>query len=284
MFFVFLYNRSMPRSLKRVIIIIVYAILFFLIGLFFYLIIRPDPTCFDGKKNQGESGIDCGGPCQTCKDVIQAEDLIVEERTFVYGGPEKYDVIAKIYNPNDLYGSSEFLYKFILKDSSGNVLAEREGKGFILPAETKQVVEVGLTSQSDPYEVEIEIVNAEWIEFWEYEKPRLNVYKKQYNLISSGTGFSEVYGLVRNESAFDFHIVDINVVLRNPEGIPIAVNKTEMRDINAKEERDFRLLWPIGFPGEVQSVEAEASADVYDTDNFIKKYLPIPGGKFQRYE
>jgi len=25
-----------------------------------------DPTCDDGKQNQGESGVDCGGPCPTC--------------------------------------------------------------------------------------------------------------------------------------------------------------------------------------------------------------------------
>lgn len=26
----------------------------------------PQPTCSDGMKNQGESGIDCGGPCNAC--------------------------------------------------------------------------------------------------------------------------------------------------------------------------------------------------------------------------
>lgn len=35
------------------------------------------PTCFDGVKNQGETGIDCGGPCRpcgTCFDGIQNND------------------------------------------------------------------------------------------------------------------------------------------------------------------------------------------------------------------
>ena len=27
---------------------------------------KPCPTCNDGVQNQGESGIDCGGPCTTC--------------------------------------------------------------------------------------------------------------------------------------------------------------------------------------------------------------------------
>ena len=27
---------------------------------------KPCPTCNDGVQNQGETGIDCGGPCTTC--------------------------------------------------------------------------------------------------------------------------------------------------------------------------------------------------------------------------
>ena len=27
---------------------------------------EPAPTCFDGIQNQGETGVDCGGPCSSC--------------------------------------------------------------------------------------------------------------------------------------------------------------------------------------------------------------------------
>lgn len=272
----------MVTNIKRIIVIIIYLILFFLVGLFFYSILKPSPTCFDNKQNQGEDGVDCGGSCQDCKEAVEAQNLVVENKSFIYGGPDKYDVLAEIYNPNDLYGSAEFSYKFILKDSAGKVLAERSGKEFILPAETKNVVEVNLETAIIPSMLEVEVADPQWSEFWDYEKPRLSIYKKQYNQISSGIGFGEAYGLLRNESAFDFRVVSLNVILRNSSGEAVAVNKTEMRDVNANEERDFKLLWPNSFPGDVQRVDVEASANIYNSENFVQKYLR--GGKFQEYK
>jgi hypothetical protein len=121
--------------------------------------------------------------------------------------------------------------------------------------------------------VEISLITPKWEEFFGYEKPELNIYSKRYDLISSGVGYSEAKGLLRNESTFDFNSIKINVVLRDEDGNPVAFNKTEMNTINAGEERDFRLLWPINFPGSVQGVEMEAEANVFDSQNFIKKYI-----------
>ncbi len=33
-----------------------------------------DPTCFDGIQNQGEEGIDCGGPCAPCEYTYECDD------------------------------------------------------------------------------------------------------------------------------------------------------------------------------------------------------------------
>src|SRR5436853_6975316 len=30
----------------------------------------PAPTCSDGIQNQGETGVDCGGPCSACPTVL----------------------------------------------------------------------------------------------------------------------------------------------------------------------------------------------------------------------
>ena len=101
------------RSAKQTTILTIYLILLALVSLLIYNILKPDPTCFDGKQNQREEGVDCGGPCQPCEEEINAQDLKVMEKAFVYGGPKKYDVMAKISNPNDQYGSPKFSYKFI---------------------------------------------------------------------------------------------------------------------------------------------------------------------------
>lgn len=277
------FNMKIPRFLKRLVIIILYLILFCGAGFVIYSISKPEPTCFDGKKNQNETEMDCGGPCAPCDKKISVEDLAVEEKAFVYGGQGRYDVMAKIRNPNKIYGSPDFQYEFAIKDSAGNILSQKKGSSFILPMETKYIIENNLETQLIPQAVEIKIINPRWEEFLSFqEKPILSIYHKNYRLISSGTGFSEVYGLLRNESPFDFNSIKIKILLRDSRDELVALNTTEMKTVNSREERDFKLIWPYSFPGEVQKIEIEPEADIYNTQNFIKQYLPEK--KFQQYK
>ncbi len=274
--------QEVERKYKRLTIIAVYLVIAFLLGWMIYSWMKPDPTCTDGKKNQNEAGIDCGGVCSPCEKTYQTQDLIVKEESFVPGGQGKYDAMIRVSNPNNQIAGSSFSYNLKLKDSNGNVLAEKSGESFILPVESKYIIETGLETSGIPAQIEASVNNPEWEEFFGYERPELNIYSKSYNLISSGIGYSEAKGLLRNESAFDFDSIKIKVVLRDENGQPVAFNKTEMNTINSGEQRDFRLLWPVNFPGEVQGVEMEAEADVFNSQNFIRKYTNSTSQKFQK--
>jgi hypothetical protein len=263
---------KLQRNHKRLIIIGIYLVIFFLFGWGIYSIFKPAGTCLDGKQNQNETGIDCGGVCKACEKNYQAQNLIIKEKAFVSDSQGKYDVLARISNPNNQIGVSYFSYIFRLKDSQGNIIASRSGNNFILPVESKYIIETGLESNQEPKEMEFLISSPRWEEFFGYEKPELNISSQRYDLISSGVGYSEAKGLLRNNSNFDFDAIKINVVLRDESGKPIAFNRTEMRTVNAGEERDFRLLWPVHFPGSVQGVEMEAEANVFNSETFIKKY------------
>ncbi len=269
------------KNKKRIIIILVYFLLFFLFCWFLYSVIRPDTTCFDGKKNQNEEEADCGGKCKPCIKEISAQEIEIQEKAFVYGGLGKFDVLLKFFNPNNRFGSSSFEYEITLKGTSGEILGKRSGKSFILPRDSKYAIENGFEIQSEPSIAEVLIKNTQWAEFENYEKPQLNIYEKRYDIVSGGVGFGQAYGLLRNESAFDFESVNVDVILRDSSGIPIALNSTEMRDIGSGDQRDFKLLWPSSFPGDVMQVEMEAETNVFDSQNFTKKYLP--GGEFQKY-
>jgi hypothetical protein len=41
--------------------------------------VAPEPTCEDGKQNQGEEGIDCGGPCSLCPGCYVPTGLYADE-------------------------------------------------------------------------------------------------------------------------------------------------------------------------------------------------------------
>jgi hypothetical protein len=265
----------MARDTKRRIIIGMYALLLFGFGFLTYDALKPDPTCSDGKRNQNEEEIDCGGVCGACKKTAPAEDLRVESVDLVYGGANRYDVGAGVYNPNDRYGASEFSYTFVVKDAQGGVIAERKGRSFILPREKKQLIEVGLDAPVAGEHVGIKIDDIQWQTFEGYqEQPAIRVSSKRFDYVSSGSGFGEAYGVVENNSKFDFQSLLVKVILRDPSGKPVAVNTTEMRTVPSGERRDFRLVWPSSFPGEVVSVDTEVEADVYRSENFIRQYIP----------
>ena len=267
---------------KKLIISFVYFLLIALfVGALYFLFFYTAPTCTDGVQNGKELGIDCGGVCATaCVEKVEAKPLTVEEMTVMPGGDKRYDILARIHNENSTEGASSFAYTIELKDDQGKVVATRKNKSYILPQERKSLIEVAVESGVTPKEATIHIDNVTWERFSGYqERPNINIYQKRYNQVSGGVGFGEAFGLVSNESPYDFRSLTVKVILRDTGGKALAVNSTEMRTITSGEERDFRLVWPEQFPGDVSQVDMEVDADYYHADNFLKQYLP--GGRFQ---
>jgi hypothetical protein len=259
------------RSTKRLIIVFIYLILFIAVVFIIYRALKPKETCFDKIKNQNEEDVDCGGVCIPCKK-IEAQDLVVENKGLVESGrPEGYDFWVLISNPNRSFGAESFQYKIKLKDNSGGLISEKIGTEFILPGEKKYIVENGLSLENYPVQVEFSIEKVDWKEFDDYyEKPNLSIVNKSYNQISSGVGFAEALGLLKNESPYDFNVIKIQIILKDSSGKIIALNSTEMRTVKSGEERDFRALWPNHFSEEVARVEAQAEVNIFESEAFIK--------------
>ena len=270
------------RSQKKLVFGFIYGALFLGIAYLVYLPFRPPETCSDGKQNQNETGVDCGGVCGACVVDPILENIQVSETAWVSAGKgNEYDVVGKISNPNNDYGASKVAYTFRVIGESGNVLAERTGTSFILPKETKYLVETSLSLSEKPSRVEVILGDTAWEKFAGYkERPALDVYNRSFER-TSGVNFGAAKGLVVNNSPFDFTNVGIVVVLRNDNGNVIALQKTDMQTLRSGEQRDFTLVWPDPFSGDVAKVEVQTDANVYRTDTFIRTYLPTMSQSFQ---
>ena len=71
------------RIIKRLVIIFVYLVIISAVGTGLYFLLRTQPTCGDKIQNQGEEGIDCGGPCGRCESIPKIENLEIQEKEFV---------------------------------------------------------------------------------------------------------------------------------------------------------------------------------------------------------
>lgn len=71
------------------------------IGVPLFFVLYKTPTCFDGKQNQNEKGIDCGGVCtRLCSSDI-ANPIVLWQRSFVVTDGV-YNAVAYVQNPNVL--------------------------------------------------------------------------------------------------------------------------------------------------------------------------------------
>jgi len=252
---------------KRLIISAVYLAIFLLVIGAIYSTVKPkSQICPSGTQNQN-------GKCVAQK--ITAAPLSTGDAGIVPSGVSgQYDFYGTVVNPNNVYGASSFNYDIKLKDASGQILAERTGQSYILPGDTKYIVETNFKPSATPSSYDFSVSNPSWTQFTNYyEKPDIEIVNKQYDEITDGTGFAQATGLLKNESPFDFDSITIRVILKDSSGHVIVLNSTEMNTVKSGENRDFRVFWPNHFPGEVSDVSTQTEVNIFNSQSFIKKYF-----------
>lgn len=262
------------RKIKRSVILSIYALIFAFVSFIAYVMFGPEKeTCQDGIRNQNEEETDCGGVCQVCQR-IEAADLITQGAEYIDSGIQgEIDLLGKVENPNNNFGSSIFEYQFNFKDESGNIFYSKKGSSFILPGEKKYIVENNVPISKKPATLDFEILSTEWKEFNSfYEKPAMKIINKRYDESANGPIFGEAVGILKNESPFDFNVIKIKVILRNSEDKILALNSTEMRTVKSGEEREFKAIWSSRFPGVVAKMEIQNEINIFDSQSFLERF------------
>ena len=94
---------------------------------------------------------------------------------------------------------------------------------------------------------------------------------KKYASVSA-----EEYGhelkIVFNSSDLDLNRVDVTVVVLDTSQEPIAVSKTNIFTFLARTSRGFEVAWFTPFVGQVNRIDAEADANVFENSNFLRTY------------
>ncbi len=98
------------------------------------------PTCFDGKQNQDEHGVDCGGSICTLLCTNEARSPVVLWSRAFQTGQQTYTAAAYIQNPNLGAGARQVGYTFQLFDAKNSLVVEQRGKVDIPPVQTIPIV------------------------------------------------------------------------------------------------------------------------------------------------
>jgi len=182
--------------------------------------------------------------------------------------PSGYDIIARIENPNELWGVPRLEYTFRLLNSEGKTIVEKEGISFIAPQEEKYLIELGLYTLDNASKAELKLRDRGWKKFEEYQKPEFSIVNKHYHKIN---GVNKIWGILRNDSPYGFVRVGINVVVFNEKQNIIGASHTFVGNILSRKERYFevRLMKKIS---NISQIEVEPEVNAMEPANYMKDY------------
>lgn len=215
------------------------------------------PTCFDGKKNQNEEEIDCGGPCDPCIGVTK--DLITVWTKSFKLKDGKYDAAALIENPNLFLGLTSLKYRFKLYDDQNILIAIRAGETFINPGEQYVIFESAIdTGFRIPKRAFIEFTSAPVWKRVENERPRLVVSKKTF----VNNPFPRLTIEINNSSFFGVQNIYVAALLLDKNKSVKGVSTTKIDFIEGEGTRQAVFTWPDPFFEEPDSSEIFLRPDI----------------------
>lgn len=212
-----------------------------------YRLLYSPPTCFDGKQNQEEVGVDCGGPCNVlCGGGAQTRALAVDWAKAFRVSDGVYDVAASVENPNASAGIESLSYTFSLYDSRGTLIAEKSGVVFVNPREKFLVFDSGVrTDGRAPASVEFAFEKEPvWIKM---EAKPLPITVKNKKLLNMETS-PRLNATLFNDSIDNVFDADVIAVVYNTAGDPIAVSSTYEKMLAKRSSQDVFFTWPFPFP------------------------------------
>lgn len=228
------------------------TVFFFVIFIIYLLWFKPAPTCFDGRRNQGELGIDCGGPCPAC----EIKTLIPPESSQVkyFPADDQTVLAAEIRNLNLNWGADYFSYTFDIYGDEGIKIKSLTKNSFIYSGEIKYLFEPVEINFKNIKDIKISFSDINWKSAKEFPKPSVQVREiKTESTDRDGAGVI-ISGFVTNNNAFGLSKVRIIGFLFNQSGTQISASKTEMENIKAFEEKSFK----INFPKNISLITAPA--------------------------
>jgi peptidoglycan hydrolase-like protein with peptidoglycan-binding domain len=149
------------RLQKQLIIGAIFLTFFLSIGAGIYLTVKPQVTCFDNKRNQRETEVDCGGPCIPCDLKNNPPITVQKQPTFFITQDQKINIFFQLLNSDSEWGAKSFSYQLTLNGQNGEI-QKLNFSDFILPQEIKYIllpqVKVNFIPQSITIDIDLKTI------------------------------------------------------------------------------------------------------------------------------
>ncbi len=240
----------------------IFGISLILLSLIFYKIypyLNPAPTCFDGKLNGDEAGLDCGGSCElSCHSEIYPVE--VKFSRAIKTEENLYDVVAIIQNRNSNKDirDNKINYTFSIYDKAGSIIKKINGMSDMPVGQTFPViiqnVQLDLENSGNnisKIDTDIYFNSDEWIKVDPVFANNFFTVKST-NFEKNKNNISQLTIVLKNITKANFRNIPIRITLEDEKGNFIAVNETILKEISSLSEATISFSWrnvlPISDP------------------------------------
>ncbi|MBP6855619.1 MAG: peptidoglycan-binding protein [Candidatus Pacebacteria bacterium] len=198
--------------------------------------LSSSPSCVDGKKNQEETGVDCGGPCQSCD--IKALQPVKANYAKVFRVADGVGVIVELYNPNSLWGAPSLPIELELKDAQANTVQVITYELYIHAGEVKYIIEPYIKdTQGAITAARVVIKNPQWISHEQFPRPDISVQDAKTIM----DGSVAVAARVVNQTERAYTDIDAYAIVFNKNNEPLAGSKTIIDSLDQFAQRAFKI-------------------------------------------
>lgn len=265
-------NSNWRQGRKALIIFILILLLLSIVGFFVYPYFNKPATCFDGKQNGDESGVDCGGSCK----LVCVTDVIPLDIKFAKAIPTDaglYDLVVMINNKNKNKDTLDGMinYSFDVYDRAGSIIKNITGSTSLPLGQTFPIiiqnVPISLSSGNQISNVFFNVVN---------DKPWQNqdsTYARNFfkvvntNFKQNLNNISQLTVTLKNLSKAYFRNVPVKVLLYDDNKNLIAVNESLIKEINGGDTQDVFFTWR--YPLQTQNPKIEVYS-IVTPNTYIK--------------
>lgn len=198
----------------------------------------------------------------------KAQELIIVNKSIIPLTNNRYDIVVEIKNPNEKIAITELKYKFVYENENSD-----ERNAFLLPGETKKLIDFGVKSNKIIRTFEIEIIETIFNRLEASEIEELN--KNIFTINNEITHFNNLEANARNwieftainESPYNWAETKFLVSLSLGSKL-IAINEIKTENFYAQEKKILKASWFQKIPSYV-TLKIEPETNVLDPKNYI---------------
>jgi len=215
------------------------------------------PSCADGVQNQGETGVDCGGPCPYLCVASETPPTVLFTQSFTDTTTGRTSIVALVENKNASAAARGVPYRATIYGARQTLIQSVTGTLDLPPGATTPVFISGIASGKQQVTnsfLEIDRTAIKWVAMASAPRTLPGVVS---TIQGGSTTTPRVDAVLANGTVTPLTNVRVVVLVRDAHGNVIAASGTVMPQIPAQGSATATFTWNTPFLGIPASIEID---------------------------